>query len=173
MMNVLQRLQSYMFGQQAEDYEDYDYDDEEESSESARETVNSDGRYATTRPPRQVSSAAPRQTAGATHIMNVQTRINSQVVVTYPSTLDEAGPMCDYLKENKTLIVNLEGTEGPVAQRIVDFLGGVIYALDGTIQCVSSKIFLLAPQGVDVTGNFKDDLKAAGLFASIRSSLRI
>ena len=86
-----------------------------------------------------------------------------EVVVTAPNNLEEAGEVCDYRKEKKTVIVNLENIEHEIAQRISDFLCGACYALDGSIQLISDDIFIIGPVNVDITGQFKEELKANGI----------
>jgi cell division inhibitor SepF len=60
--------------------------------------------------------------------------------------------------------MNLESVERDVARRIVDFLSGAVYALDGNIQKVSNGIFLIAPYNVGIMGDFKDELRNKGIF---------
>lgn len=71
-------------------------------------------------------------------------------MVTRPNSFDEARDVTDHLKARRTVIVNLEGTEAQVAQRIVDFVSGAVYALNGTVERVGSEIFLFAPNNVGV-----------------------
>jgi cell division inhibitor SepF len=66
----------------------------------------------------------------------------------------------------------MENTKHDIAQRVVDFLGGVAYALDGDIQCVSNKIFIIAPKNVDISGHFKEELKANGLLFSFAQTFK-
>ena len=86
-----------------------------------------------------------------------------QVVISYPKVVDDAATACDYIKQNKTCIINLEGIDRIVAQRIADFLGGAAYAINGDIQRISADIFIIAPSNVNITGELKEELKANGL----------
>lgn len=87
-----------------------------------------------------------------------------KVVVVQPESIDDAQEISNHLKDKKPVIVNLESMEKEAAQRIVDFFCGAVYALDGSIYRVSATIFLLAPYNVDVTGDFKDELRNKGVF---------
>jgi cell division inhibitor SepF len=58
----------------------------------------------------------------------------------------------------------LEGLEKESARRVVDFLSGAVYALDGSIQRVSSNIFIIAPNNVDIMADFKEELRNKGVF---------
>ncbi|NMA54749.1 MAG: cell division protein SepF [Firmicutes bacterium] len=73
-----------------------------------------------------------------------------KVVVNQPKNFDEARNITDHLKARRTVVVNLEGAEEHVAQRIVDFVSGAVYALNGTMERVGSGIFLFAPSNVAI-----------------------
>lgn len=97
-------------------------------------------------------------------VVNMPTFAQVKVVVMQPDVFDDASIICDHLKGKKPVVINLESAEKDVARRIVDFLSGSVYALDGTIQKVSNSIFIVAPHNVDVMGEFKDDLRSKGVF---------
>jgi len=97
-------------------------------------------------------------------VVNMPTFAQVKVVVMQPDVFDDASIICDHLKGKKPVVVNLESAEKDVARRIVDFLSGSVYALDGTIQKVSNTIFIVAPSNVDVMGEFKDELRNKGAF---------
>ena len=80
-----------------------------------------------------------------------------------PQTIDAACEVTRELRNNKTVIVNLEGLEKEMAQRITDFLSGACYALKGSLNPVSGRIYIIGPYDVDVTGEFKEELAASGI----------
>ncbi len=75
-----------------------------------------------------------------------------RVVVIQPEDFEEARDITNHLKERRPIIVNLESVEKEVARRIVDFLSGAVYALDGDIQKIANGIFLVAPHNVGIQG---------------------
>jgi cell division inhibitor SepF len=87
-----------------------------------------------------------------------------KVVIMQPETFDDARDVCDHLKNKKPVIVNLEHLTKETAQRVIDFLSGSVYAVDGEIQKVSTGIFMIAPSNVEVMGDFKDELKSREYF---------
>jgi cell division inhibitor SepF len=91
-----------------------------------------------------------------------------KVVIMQPEAFDDAQDICDHLKTKKPVVINLENLDKDAAQRIIDFLSGSVYALDGNIQKVSSGIFLIAPNNVDIMGDFKDELRNKGVFPWIK-----
>ena len=84
-----------------------------------------------------------------------------KMVISQPTTFDQSEEICQYLKERKSCIVNLEYVNKDVARRIVDFISGGVYALNGHIQKVSNSIFLIAPANYDIANEMgKDEIKS-------------
>ncbi|EUJ65339.1 hypothetical protein MCOL2_00845 [Listeria fleischmannii FSL S10-1203] len=86
-------------------------------------------------------------------------QFSSQVVLAEPRVYAEAQELADYLKEYKTLVVNLQRISHDQAIRIVDFLSGTVYALGGDIQRIGNNIFLCTPENVDVDGSISEMLE--------------
>ncbi len=80
------------------------------------------------------------------------------VKVIRPQTFNEAQIVADFLKEGKTIVVNLEGIEIGKAQRIIDFIGGASFAVDGSLKAISNNIFIVAPGNIEVSGDLRDEL---------------
>ncbi len=97
-------------------------------------------------------------------VVNIHTTTQMKVVLYEPDNFEEAPSIVDDLKNIKPVIVNLENTDSDLAKKFFDFLNGAIYALDGNIQKVSTGIFILAPNNVDISGNIKEELKNKGVF---------
>lgn len=87
-------------------------------------------------------------------------RRGEEVKVVKPQSIIESKMITDYLKANKTVIVNLEGIEVTVAQRIIDCIGGASYALDAPLEPISNRIFIVAPKDTEISGDLRDE--AAG-----------
>ena len=103
-----------------------------------------------------------KQQAGK--VVNIHSANQFKMVVSQPNTFDDAQDICDHLKAKKPDVINLEGIEKSDAQRIIDFLSGSVYALDGSIQKVSCDIFVIAPNNVDVSGDLKEELRNKTVF---------
>ncbi|MCX7923242.1 MAG: cell division protein SepF [Clostridia bacterium] len=97
-------------------------------------------------------------------VVNIHSASQFKVVIMQPDNFDDAQDICDHLKNKKPVVINLEGVEKGDAQRIIDFLSGSVYALEGSIQKVTNGIFLIAPNNVDIMGDFKEELKNKGVF---------
>ena len=111
------------------------------------------------------STAAVRKNTQDGKTMNLNAMSSKmKVIVMQPENFDDAQEICDYLKEKKPTVINLENVEKENAQRVIDFLSGAVYALEGTIQKVASGIFIVAPHNIDIMNDLDDDLKDKGGF---------
>jgi cell division inhibitor SepF len=91
---------------------------------------------------------------------------NQSVVIMQPSDIEAAQQACDHIRAGKTVICNIEKVDPRVAQRVIDFITGSAYALDGKVMPVSSVIFVVAPRNTalvegNLTGQHMDYLKQA------------
>ena len=84
-----------------------------------------------------------------------------KMVISQPTTFEQSEEICSLLKEKKSVIVNLEYVNKEVARRIVDFISGGVYALDGHIQKISNSIFLIAPTNYEITNEMaREEIKS-------------
>lgn len=84
-------------------------------------------------------------------VVNMPQAQQIKMVISQPTTFEQSEEICQFLKEKKSCIVNLEYVNKDVARRIVDFISGGVYALDAHIQKVSNSIFLIAPTNYEIS----------------------
>ena len=84
-----------------------------------------------------------------------------EVSVIRPSSMEDTREIADTLMNSCTVILNLEGLDVDIAQRVIDFSCGVCYSLEGKLQKVASYIFILTPADVDISGDFQSILTGA------------
>ena len=83
-----------------------------------------------------------------------------RMVISQPTSFEQSEEICGFLKEKKSVIVNLEYVNKDVARRIIDVVSGAIHALDGHIQKVSNSIFLIAPYNYEITNEMaREEIK--------------
>ena len=82
---------------------------------------------------------------------------DTKMVLFEPRSFDEAEEVAKRLKENKAAVINLHKLQREYSQRTIDFLSGVIFALDGTIQKIGHKVILCTPKNVVVHGEISLD----------------
>ncbi|MGF7185041.1 cell division inhibitor SepF [Desulfitispora alkaliphila] len=91
-------------------------------------------------------------------IVGLPTAKQNKIVVLSPISYEEAKGMSDHLKGKKQIIVNFEKTDQEDAQRIVDFLSGVTYAMNGGMQKVGQNIFLFTPSNTVISSDNKKEV---------------
>ena len=75
---------------------------------------------------------------------------DQQVILFSPKTFDEAGELVNYLGNGRSVVMTLEGVPNDSARRLLDFLSGITFALEGKITPISAKTYFVTPQHVDV-----------------------
>ncbi|HRY12864.1 MAG TPA: cell division protein SepF [Syntrophomonadaceae bacterium] len=91
----------------------------------------------------------------ASHVVGLPSARGQKVVVCEPTNFEEAQAITEHLKSRKQVIVNFEMTPIEISKKIIDFVSGAAYGLDGTSQQIGCKVFLFAPSGVEVTPDGK------------------
>ena len=132
------------FGMDANEEEEEDYVENNEEMEEEEEN-NKENKLWGRRNNKVVAMPQPQQV---------------KMVISQPTTFDQAEDICDLLKEKQSVIVNLEYVNKDVARRIVDFISGGVDALDVHIQKVSNSIFLIAPINYEITNEMaREEIK--------------
>ena len=126
---------------------DDDYDDDDDEEEYVK-------------PERK--AAAPKQTNSGNGTM--------EVCVIKPSSMEDTREIADTLIDRCTVVLNLEGIDVDVAQRIIDFSSGACYSIAGSLQKISSYIFILTPANVEISGDFQEILSGAFDVPSVRTN---
>ncbi len=93
-----------------------------------------------------------------------------EVCVIKPIKVDDAREISETLLSGRTVILNLEGLDLEIAQRIIDFTSGATFAINGNLQKISNYIFLVTPTNVDISGDLQDLLNTSFDVPSIRTS---
>lgn len=162
-MGLLDKMLGAMQYSEDDAYDDYDdYDDYEETPSrrgGSKRTVKSqtldDDFDEEDAPPAKPSRSSGR--SGRSRMMSN----GMEVVVIKPTSVEDAREITDTLLDNHTVLLNMEGLDLDMAQRIIDFTSGSTYAIDGNLQKISSYIFILTPKNVDVSGDFQEILSGA------------
>jgi cell division inhibitor SepF len=113
------------------------------------------------RPSEPPAPPSPGPQGGSTTVRTVP---SSKVHVTNPTTFNDVEEVGDRFRSEIPVIVNLAGASEPVAKRLLDFASGLIYGLDGRIERVGDRVFLLTPKNVDVSTEERRRLFERGFF---------
>ena len=95
--------------------------------------------------------------------------VSMEVCVIRPNSVEDAREITETLLNGRTVILNLEGMDLEIAQRIIDFTSGAAYAISGNLQKISNYIFLVTPTNVDISGDLQDLLNTSFDASSMRS----
>ena len=152
-MDELRKL-THPYSEKEEEFDDYDDEPLEEE-------------------PAPAPAPAPRRTFGrsseptkstSNRVVNINATTQMQVVLVKPDRFDQVSEIADHLRDKQAVVLNLEATNKDVARRLVDFLSGCAYALDGKIKKVAISTYLITPYNVDVVGDLTEELESAGMY---------
>lgn len=146
-----------------DDYEDYDDDDVEETDEEEVAEPAPRGRrpspFANTGNNEPASPAAPAASGSSTgfnaQVLNMSSG-KQEVVLFHAKTFDNAAKAADELRKKKAVILNMENVDKALTRRVVDFLSGSVYALDGNVKKIAQSTYLFCPHNMDVVGDLEN-----------------
>ena len=107
---------------------------------------------------RHEEESKPRFLPRSSNNKVVQMRRSMEVSLIKPTSMEDTREICDYLLAGKAVVLNMEGIHMEVAQRIIDFIGGASFAVDGSLKAISNNIFIVAPGNIEVTGDLREEL---------------
>lgn len=114
---------------------------------------------------------APANSSKVTPMRQPASRKSSasmEVCVVKPTSVDDSREITETLLAGRTVILNLEGMDLEIAQRIIDFISGATFAISGNLQKISNYIFLVTPTNVDISGDLQDLLSGSMEQPSVR-----
>lgn len=159
-MGVMDKFLNYMRLNEDDDgyYDDEYYDDDVEEAPVARKRTSAGKENDDILDDKPVKKSLPGK---VTQIRQPSTRKLSngngmEVCVIKPTTIEDAREITETLLANRTVVLNLEGLDVDIAQRIIDFTSGSCFAIAGNLQKISHYIFIITPASVDISGDFQD-----------------
>ena len=165
------------FFQFKDEDDDYDDDDDDDIIEERRLTKRGERVEPVTRQPVAPAPARPstssklnsqndvlaqkpaRAERASNKVVPIKnTSRNFEVCIMKPTSFSDAQDICDMLMKGQAAVVNLEGFDPVEAQRIMDFVSGCIYTMNGRFHQISRYIFIFSPESVDISGDYQDFL---------------
>lgn len=153
-----------------DDDDDYYGDDyyDEEPDEPVRKTTRREKNESDYEEPRTVAREKTKQSAKITPMRpsKKQGASGMEVCVIKPTSVEDAREITETLLSNRTVVLNVEGLDVEIAQRIIDFTSGSCFAISGNLQKISNYIFIITPASVDISGDFQnllDSFQTSGL----------
>ena len=159
-MGVMDKfLNAMQLNDNAYDGDDEYYDgDMEEESVPVKVTAKQDDNISDEKTKKSVSKVTPMKQSRKNNNSNGG---SMKVCVIKPTSIEECREITDTLLSNRTVVLNLEGLDVDIAQRIIDFTSGSCYAMQGNMQKISHYIFIITPASVDISGDFQEILSGS------------
>lgn len=159
-MGVMDKFLNYMKLNESENDEYYDEDyyeeDEQDDDKSVKKTSLKDKDMDDI----VIDDKAKKPTAKVTPMRQIKKGPGNgmEVCVIKPTSIEDGREITETLLSNRTVVLNLEGLDVAIAQRIIDFTSGSTYAINGNLQKISHYIFIVTPASVDISGDFQEIL---------------
>lgn len=150
-----------------DDYDDYDDEELEGYEEPAEEPAPRARRTSpfanTTSAPAPAAAAEPPVSTPVSsapsfggQVLNMNSSGKQEVVLFHAKAFDDAAKAADELCKRKAVILNMENVDKALTRRVVDFLSGSVYALDGRVKKVAQSTYLFCPRNMDVVGDLEN-----------------
>lgn len=179
-MSVLDKFLNAMKLNDDDGFDDEDYLDEEEDFEEPRprrrflqtreddDIFNDEDTAAASETKRTATTVKPKSTGDKSKVSKISPirprragNSGMEVCVIKPHSMEDSREITETLLANCTVVLNMEGLDLDIAQRIIDFASGSCYAIDGNLQKISNYIFIITPSSVDISGDFQEILTGA------------
>jgi cell division inhibitor SepF len=159
--------------------EDREYDDLDEPETSREPERELESRYQERPNVRRLSSRrrrdeiddifadespSDRRTTSLRPVRGANGRGDVRVHLVIPKSFNDAQDVADKFKDAIPVIINLQGSDADLSKRLIDFASGLTYALDGGMQRIADKVFLLTPRNVEVSAEERARLIEKGFF---------
>ena len=106
-----------------------------------------------------MTPSAPVASAPSTgfngQVLNMSSSNKQEVVLFRPGSFNDTSKAADDLRNRKAVIVNMENVDKAMARRVVDFLSGCVYALDGDVKKIAQSAYLFCPHNMDIVGDLE------------------
>ena len=152
-------LNKMLLPSEDEDYDDYDDDYEEEKpakkqqASSLTDTKKAESEQTVFARPKEKS---PNKITQMRSSSRKAQNIRMEVCVIKPTSFEDAREITETLLANQTVVLNVEGLDVDIAQRIIDFTSGSCFAMNGNLQKISNFIFIITPENVEISGDIQN-----------------
>ena len=138
-----------------DDYDEFD-DELEDLGEEAETTYRRRSPFSTTQDNDDSYSAPSASTSGgfSGQVLNMGSG-KQEVVLFHAKTFEDAAKAADELRRKKAVILNMENVDKSLTRRVVDFLSGSVYALDGSVKKIAQSTYLFCPHNMDIVGDLE------------------
>ena len=137
-----------------DEYDDYDDELDGYEEESPRRSRSNDSDSSAFN--FDSAASAPAAKSGFSgQVLNMNNTNKQEVVLFRPGSFNDTSKAADDLRNRKAVIVNMENVDKAMARRVVDFLSGCVYALDGDVKKIAQSAYLFCPHNMDIVGDLE------------------
>lgn len=144
-----------------DDYEEEDVKPAKKNFRKERKEPDDDDYFEAERKVSSLKEKQVKTTPKVTPMRNTRKQGSGmEVCVIKPTSVEDAREITETLLMNRTVVLNVEGLDLEIAQRIIDFTSGSCFAISGNLQKISNYIFIITPPNVDISGDFLNMMDA-------------
>lgn len=176
MPNIFKNFLNSMKLTEEDEFEEYAEDEEEKEIKRARRNERKAGKSDSyeeapkDKPPVNPAASdlrkermARMERSSASKVVPIRsTPKGLEVYIMKPTSFEDSQVICDMLLTGRATVINLEGFDDKLAQRTMDFISGSVYAINGKLHRISSCIFIVSPDTVDISGDYLDLIQESG-----------
>jgi len=161
--NIKKFAQPYSDDEEFDDFED-DLDDYEDAPQEKAVPTRRSSAFSANRPSENTASSnsAERSSGFNGQVLSMGSG-KQEVVLFHAKTFDDAAKAADELRKKKAVILNMENVDKGLSRRVVDFLSGSIYALDGSVKKIAQSTYLFCPHNMDIVGDLESQIEMEAL----------
>ena len=167
-LGVVDSILNFFKMDSEDDYDEYDdYDDDYEDDDEPSERKPLFGRKKKEKTEEDVEPQADKGRIVPMRRSPRQGSVEMEVCIIKPTSMEDAREITETLLSGRSVVLNMDGLNLDIAQRIIDFSGGSTYAIGGNLQKVSGNIFVLTPPNVEISGDIQS------FIGSVESSVEL
>ena len=160
-MSLWDKVKSFTQPYSDDEYEDFDEEETTETYEEQQEPVRPRRRpgfgfAAESEPEKPATSTATAASTGFSGQVVGTVGGKQEVVLFHPVSFNDTSKAADHLRARKAVIVNMENVDKAMARRVVDFLSGCAYAVEGKVNKVAQSTYLFCPYNMEVSGDLEN-----------------
>lgn len=156
-MSIWDNIKKFAQPYSDEDYDDYDGEPDDYDEQPQEEAASSrrSSSFASAHSSESAFQNSPDRSSGFSgQVLNMSSG-KQEVVLFHAKTFDDAAKASDELRKKKAVILNMENVDKALTRRVVDFLSGSVYALDGSVKKIAQSTYLFCPHNMDIVGDLE------------------
>ncbi len=144
------------YGEEEEELDDYAEEEEEQPASRSTRRTPAFGSSDSTLDFGSAATTAPTTSGFSGSVLNMNSGNKQELVLFHAKTFDDAAKASDELRNKRAVILNMENIDKALTRRVVDFLSGCVYALDGKVRKIAQSTYLFCPHSMEIVGDLEN-----------------